>query len=114
MSSLVQIVNTDTAEGESIKRWLEPGQSVLIAPRLVMTLSLDRVETPAGEDYALRVDIRGPGVEWSAPVPASMAVDVHAMAGLHIIPRAIEYQHGRLRRVLVEFEVVGQPAVRGA
>lgn len=113
-SRVVQIVNFDAAEGESIKRWLEPGQSVLIAPRLVMTLGLDRIETAQGEDYTLRVDIRGPGVEWSAPVPASMAVDVHAMAGLHIIPRAIDYQDGQVRRVLVEFDVISKPAVRDA
>lgn len=105
---VVQLLNLGldwAAPGERRRVWLQPGVPLLIGARLAMTLHCVR-EVGREEERELVVRVQGPGVQFEAPVPASCWVDLASLAGLQMIPRAMEMggrAPGYPTRLLLEF-----------
>lgn len=105
MGHVVQVLNAGMTERGFGRRrvWVEPGRPVIIGPRLVLDMQIDRLE----ETLMPRARVRGPGAQFDAPLPAACWLDLSAWAGMMAVPRAMEINGaGRCSRLLMEFVAV--------
>lgn len=116
MGDVVRILTLSRPAPRSERRWLRVAETVTLAPRLLMTLTVDRMVMEDGGYWVPRITFDGPGVEvpWSAPVPCGLTVNVSRWAQRHITPVALEWHGDRPERVLLEFERVSPDAYEEA
>lgn len=105
MGELYRLFNTGQQVPGYAKKmvWVEIGQPIVIGNQLVMTL----LSHSNDGEQSLVTEVRGPGVLFEAPLPASTYLNAEGWAGLLAIPRAAYVSRsGRFEKVLMEFVIV--------
>jgi hypothetical protein len=85
---------------DSARVWLTTEHEIEIAPALKLKIELEHVD----DEWQIRATFNGPGVkDKSYHLPPETHLDASRWAGLHIVPRAIEFTNGEPSRCLMEF-----------
>lgn len=106
MARYYQLLCLDRAEGQRVRRWLEPGVAVPVAGRLAVELQVHRGGCTDCEGWEPVVVAHGAGGHYEAAVTCQHLL--RAREGYVLfVPRALECRaDGRPERVLVDFVAV--------